>query len=145
MIHEVINNVLHENDTRAVGRAVPMMARFYKERQPDWPLDMDLATRTLEMLATAPFGYVAATPGGFIAGQVSDHPLASDWKVASEILWWASDGRGLELAAAFKAWAKEQGAKEIMWSCPPGARANAILGRWGRKTEIHYSELLPCA
>lgn len=119
------------------------MARtFHAHVKPEWPLSESKLSEVLGGLMQEQF--VAVTPGGFIAGVCVDHPL-SDWTVAKEFLWWAADGNGGKLRAAFRQWARERGASEIQWSCPPGARAERLYRRTARATEIIYSEFLPCA
>lgn len=120
-----------------IPHIVEMGRRFHAHVSPRWPLDGDkLADVLAELIETQ---FVAVTSGGFIAGVCSQHPI-SDWTVAKEFLWWAEDGSGAKLRAAFREWAQLKRADEIQWSCPPGAKAERLYRRTAQQTEIIYSE-----
>ena len=101
-----------------------------------WPLDEQAF---LALTETVP--YFDSTSDGFLAATIARHPLSSGWIVAHEVLWWAK-GSGGTLARRFKRWARSNGANEILWTCPPGARAERFYKRTGRQVDAVYSEVL---
>lgn len=89
--------------------------------------------------------YVGMTDDGFLAGVLAQNPIAEDWTVAKEFLWWAK-GSGVALRNDFREWAISSGAKEIQWSCPhENAKARAFFARSATPSEIIYSEYVACA
>lgn len=123
---------------------LPMGRKFHSLVSPKWELSEGGLSAVLSALMTT--GYVARTEGGFIAGVIQPNPIAVNWLVASEFLWWAEDGHGIELQDSFRRWAVECGANEIRWSCPPGnKRVRRHYARHAAETEIIYSEIVPCA
>ena len=124
---------------------MPLAKRFYDANKPNWPWRAEDMRATIEALEISPYGYVASTGNGFLLGQISPNPFARDWLIASEMLWWSEDGNGLRLARGFRKWARDMGASEIYWSCPPESKANRIFGRWGVHADNNYSELVQCA
>ena len=101
-----------------------------------WPLDGDAF---LSVIGSAP--YFDVTSDGFLVATIMRHPLSPNWIVAQEVLWWAK-GSGGALARRFKRWARENGANEILWGCPPGARAERFYQRKGRQVDAIYSEVI---
>ena len=118
-----------------------MAERFYRHRSPDWPWNEQATRAFLSGLAEAERGFLAVTGGGFIAGLINPHPISPEWLIASELLWWAEDKSGLALMRAFRRWARESGANEIVYSAPADAvRARQVMARFGKPSEIYYSE-----
>ena len=127
-----------------IDAIMPMARRFHDAGKPNWPWREDDVRATIEGLIASPTGYVAANENGFFLGTMSPNPFARDWMIAAELFWWSEDGNGLKLALGFRKWAKRNGASEIYWSCPVGAKANRLFSRFGRHTENNYSEILQC-
>ena len=124
---------------------MPLAKRFYDAGKPNWPWREEDWRATIEALEASPAGYVASTGSGFFLGQISPNPFARDWLIASELFWWSEDGKGLRLALGFRKWAREMGAREIYWSCPPGSKANRLFERFGVHADNNYSEIVQCA
>lgn len=121
-----------------------MGRKFHAEVSPKWPLsDTGLSSVLRTMIERE---YVARTERGFIAGAMFINPIANNWPVASEFLWWSEGGDGLTLRRGFREWAEQMGAREIRWSCPAdNHRVRRVYARHSEETEIIYSEFLPCA
>lgn len=123
---------------------VAMGRKFHESASPPWPFSPGGFAKTLNELIACQ--YVAISEGGFIAGVMTENPLSSEWLVAREFLWWATDGSGAQLRAGFRGWAKEQGAREIIWSCPPdNKRVVRFFKKTAAATEVLYSEYVKCA
>lgn len=129
--------------TRADLPLIHEMAREYHALYaPAWPLN---PAGFFEMLMDSNQGYLRIAGRGFLGGIITDHPLSQGWRVANELLWWA-DGQGLSLANDFRKWAKAQEARQIRWSCPPGAeRVVRFMSRHGECDEVAFLEDLRCA
>lgn len=56
------------------------------------------------------------SPQGVIAGVIAPLYYRPDYLQAVELFWWAEDGHGRALLAAFEAWAIENGADDINMS-----------------------------
>lgn len=84
---------------------------------------------TLVQLIHNPQGIVLVSPGGFIAGCLTQTIINPD-PVAVELGWFATDRSGLRLLRAFEVWARGQGATLIKMSCN-GGPAQRILERAG--------------
>lgn len=120
-----------------------MAERFYRHHAPKWQWNKQATHDLLSGLADT--GFLAVTDGGFIAGLINPHPISPEWLIASELLWWAEDNSGLALMRAFRRWAKESGANEIVYSAPADAvRARQVMARFGKPSEIYYSEAVTC-
>lgn len=117
-----------------------MMQRFHALNGPPWALDLDAASLTILGLMDSPQGFVAVG-GGFIAGVIQANPIAPDWLIAKEFLWWSEGREGMRLLRAFRSWAEAQGASEIQMSCPVGSRAEKAFQRFGTPQEVIYSEI----
>lgn len=74
------------------------------------------AGETLAELIQSPDGTVLVSSAGFIAGRVAPTFINHDL-VAYEMGWFAGDGTGQKLLAAFEAWAEAQGAVMVAMSC----------------------------
>jgi hypothetical protein len=122
-----------------IPRIMEMGRKFHAAHQPPWPWDDASTADVVAHIING--GFAAVTDSGFILGVLAANPISRDWIVAKEFIWWAEDRSGLALLAAFRAWAKEQGANEIQLSCPPG-RAEAAYRRHGSASEIIYSEVV---
>lgn len=110
---------------------------FHAAAGEKWTFSDDGFVGTIgQLIAT---GYVAISDDGFIAGVVVKNPLATDWVIAKEFLWWAK-GSGPALLRSFRKWAIAVGADEIQYSCPPESRAATLYSRFGRPSEAVYSE-----
>lgn len=118
-------------------RIVEMARAFYIAKPRPWPFDPEATHRVLGALP-----FLSVSDGGFLAGTIVDNPVSPGWMVASEFLMWATDKTGVEHARRFQRWAKDAGAKEIRWSCPPGSRVETLYRRCGNLDEIVYSEAL---
>jgi hypothetical protein len=115
---------------------VAMAREYHAHMGAAWPLD---EAAFLAVVEAAP--YFDSTSDGFLVGTIATHPLSPGWVVAHEVMWWAK-GSGGTLARRFRRWAKENGAQEILWECPPGARAEKFYKRTGRQVGAVYSEAL---
>lgn len=85
------------------------------------PMDRAHTAAVLELLIGSDDGLVLLAGDGFIAGQVVATAV-SPRRVAIEHGWYARDGSGRALLAAYEAWAAERGAVVISVRLPPGAR-----------------------
>lgn len=113
------------------------MARaFHDHNRPPWPFDADDMRATLEVIAET--GFLKVTGKGFIAGFIQELPISRKWVIASEFLWW----RDADLIRAFRKWAIENGANEIRYSCPYGARVEGFYSKISAPCEAVYSEVI---
>lgn len=125
---------------RAVPDDLPRLVEwgqeFHARVSPAWEFDAGGFARIMrELMATE---FVAVSDDGFICGLKVANPIAKDWIVAKEFLWWA-DGSGAALFAAFREWASD--ADEIQFSCP---KARKAFERRAKITELIYSEFPTC-
>jgi hypothetical protein len=125
---------------RAVPADMPRLVawghEFHAHADQPWELDEDGFVDVMRVLMETQF--VAVSDDGFICGLKVANPIAKDWIVAKEFLWWAN-GSGAALFAAFREWAKD--ANEIQFSCPTARKA---FERHAKITEMIYSELPTC-
>ncbi|MGB1215532.1 MAG: hypothetical protein ACPG4X_19335 [Pikeienuella sp.] len=127
-----------------IPELVEMGRKYHTLMQPEWELSEAGLAQTLAVLMDS--GYVMRTEAGFIVGVIQPNPIAVNWLVASELLWWAEDGNGHKLRRGFRDWAKERAASEIRWSCPPeNERVRRHYAKFAEESEIIYSEYLTCA
>ncbi len=82
------------------------------------PVDRAHTARTVAGLLASPDGAVWVSPGGFIAG-VLTQTIISPVPIAQELGWYAADKSGLRLLRAFEGWAKDRGAALIQLSTGP--------------------------
>lgn len=94
-----------------IPRILGFMAEFERAERPPWTLDPDAADAMLMTIIRD--HYAAVSDRGFIIGMVSRHPLAPQWLVASELLWWGDAG----LLRGFIRWGRRH-ANEVRVSCP---------------------------
>jgi len=114
---------------------------FHEAASPEWPWSAEGFADTLNEIIVS--GFVAMTDGGFIAGVLAPMPFSPDWLIAHEILWWSQDQSGPQLQRAFRAWAKDQQANEIRWSCrSSNERVQRFYSRFATPCEAVYSENL---
>lgn len=125
---------------RAVPGDMPRLVawgqEFHAHVAPAWDFSADGFAEVMQVLMAS--GFVAVSDDGFICGVKVANPIAKDWIVAKEFLWWA-DGSGAALFAAFRDWARD--ANEIQFSCP---KARKAFERRAKITELIYSELPTC-
>ena len=84
---------------------------------------------TFANLMNNPSGAVFVSPGGFIAGALTQ-TIISPAPLAQELGWYATDGTGLRLLRRFEAWARERGAVLIQLSTGPTGPDLTRLGYW---------------
>lgn len=84
------------------------------------PVQVDRAhtAQTLAALLSSPDGAVWVSPGGFIAG-VLTQTIISPVPLVQELGWYATDGTGLRLLRRLEAWAQDRGAALIQLSTGP--------------------------
>lgn len=89
-------------------------------------------------------GVVLIGARSMLGGVIAPVYCAPDWWQAVEMFWWSEDRRGIDLLAAFEAWARERGANEVRMSSVQASRGEAVgrvLARLGYETaETSYSK-----
>lgn len=122
-------------------RIADMAARFHAEVKPPYLWDRDAF---LSLCKRA--GFLSVSDRGFLMGVLAPNLISPKWLQAHELLWWSEDGTGAAHMNAFRQWAKDQGAHEVVWSCQQdNTRVMRLLGRVGRPTDASFSEVLRCA
>lgn len=79
-------------------------------------------------------GIVLLSPGGQLAGVKCPVYCAPSHVMAVELFWYATDGTGRQLLAAFEDWAREINASQVVLSTVlrhGGDRVGKVLGRAG--------------
>ena len=81
---------------------------------------------------------------GFIFGALAPAYCNRNWLIAIELAWWAEDGKGLSLLAAFEGWARDCGAKEVrMTTLHVNPGPEKILARRGyERAEISHRKVI---
>lgn len=74
--------------------------------------DAKAAQQLVEVIVAG--GGCFVTEGGMIGGLIAPFWASPEDVEAWEMFWFAEDGRGLELLDAFTAWAKAQGAQQVV-------------------------------
>ena len=81
-------------------------------------VDRAHTAQTIAALLSSPHGAVWVSPGGFIAG-VLTQTIISPMPICQELGWLATDGAGLRLLRRLETWAQERGAALIQLSTGP--------------------------
>lgn len=89
------------------------------------PCPASIGAKAAQLMAS-PSGFVALSTHGFIAGEVV-HSYFDGKPHAQELGWFAPDGCGLALLAAFEAWAQSTGCEVVRLSTRPDPGREAIL------------------
>ncbi len=120
-----------------IPKAVSLCLEFNKESGRPMGTPEDWARHCDAMIRDEENQVIFLSDKGIIGGVVCQMPYRPHETVAYETLWWAADGKGLELAASFEAWAKSHGAYQVVLTQIAGIRRSAgkVMRRMG------YSEL----
>lgn len=115
-----------------IPRLVALVAAFHAE--PRWPGPLsfkaeDFAQTCQALLASG--GAVFLSDGGLIGLTVNPSLYNHAVKVASELFFWAPDGRGDALRQAAEAWAKDRACLLVMSAHEPGPVAR--IANWYRR------------
>jgi hypothetical protein len=96
--------------------------------------DRLVATRSMEQTVSGMFTqvFISDTGLGFIAGMVQPY-LFNRFFCAYELCWYAEDGSGMELLAAFTEWARRMRAIELVVSNYAGIKEAEKFGRVMRR------------
>jgi hypothetical protein len=139
--HDIDNLSVRLASAKDITALRKMGRKFHDKAQPEWPWSDDGFDATIGGLIEN--GYVAMTRGGFIAGFIAPMPLNPSWRVAHEVLWFANDGKGAKLAAAFREWARSNRVDEIKWSCrSSNLRVKRHYEKFATPSENVYSEMI---
>ena len=108
------------------------------------PFCEETTRQFIDGLIRSPDCVVIMTDGGAIAGALAPAYCNTNWIMAVELAWWATDRRGLSLLGAFERWADMHGADEVRMTTLAAIEGpERILQRRGYKTaEISYQKVI---
>ena len=118
-----------------------MAAQFHNETSPEWPWDANAFAAMAQNCID--HGLALVSDNGFFLGLIVPYPISPAWVQAHEFLMWSRDGSGASFVRKFRAWAKDQGANEIRWSCrADNERVQRFFSKIATPVEAGFSEVL---
>jgi len=117
--------VIRAASVEDLAHIIELAARRHAASGAPGVFDAGVLARSLRQ-HVLPGGGCFVSDRGVIAGMLAPLWYDEAYRVAFEWFWWAEDGRGRDLLAAFEAWAVALGADEIRMSAVDAHRGGAV-------------------